>query len=503
MAIDCIPQALKLRRDRRWWRATVDDGLWQETAAGLAAGRWTLISLWGEAEGVRMALADEAYGEIGVVSLPCPERRFPSVGRQHPPALRLERAARDLFGLEADGAPDHRPWLDHGRWGVRYPLGLAKPDSAATPYEFLPVQGEGVHQIPVGPIHAGIIEPGHFRFSVNGETVVRLEQRLGYVHKGIEGLMAGTDPVSAVRLAGRASGDSTVAFALAFCQAGEAAMGIDVPRRAVWLRALMAELERLANHFGDIGAICNDAAFAILQARFALLREEVLRAAADCFGHRLMMDRILPGGTAVDLPADGPRRLARLVEMVRRQLPRLVELYENTASLKGRTVGTGLLSPELARRFGAGGYIGRASGRQIDARLHPGYPPYDQLTFEVPVLNSGDVNARVWVRISEVEQSLGLVEQILGALPDGPTRGEAAAGQGEQAAEGGALVEGFRGDIFVWLRLGGDGRVERCHLRDPSWFQWPLLEAAIEGNIVADFPLCNKSFNCSYSGQDG
>jgi Ni,Fe-hydrogenase III large subunit len=189
-----------------------------------------------------------------------------------------------------------------------------------------------------------------------------------------------------------------------------------------------------------------------------------------------------------------------MVAVARRRFPPLVDLYDNTASLQDRTVGTGILRPALARRFGAGGFVGRASGRAFDARRAPGYPPYDELDFQVPGLDAGDVDARVWIRIREVEQSLGLVEQLLARLPGGPVREELAALHA--AHEGMALVEGFRGDVLAWLRLGASGRIERCHLRDPSWFQWPLLEAAIEGNIVADFPLCNKSFNCSYSGHD-
>ena len=190
-----------------------------------------------------------------------------------------------------------------------------------------------------------------------------------------------------------------------------------------------------------------------------------------------------------------------LLAEIRRRFPALVELYDNTASLQDRTVATGVVKPDLARRYAPGGYVGRASGRDVDARRAPGYPPYDALAFEVPVLDAGDVNARVWIRIREVEQSLSLVQQILDRLPAGATGTELAAATGT-TREGLALVEGFRGDILVWLRLGADGRIERCHLRDPSWFQWPLLEAAVEGNIVADFPLCNKSFNCSYSGHD-
>ncbi len=364
------------------------------------------------------------------------------------------------------------------------------------------MEGEGLHQIAVGPVHAGIIEPGHFRFTANGETIVRLEERLGYVHKGIESLMAGLPVERAAVLAGRVSGDSTVAYALAFARAIEAALGSDIPARAVWLRALMAELERLANHFGDIGAICNDAAFAMLHAQCGLLREHALRVADRCFGHRLMMDRIAPGGVRCDLPADGAEAIATLIAHIRAHFPELIELYDNTASLQDRTVGTGILAPTLARQFGAGGYVGRASGRMFDARRMPGYPPYDRLQFEVPVLEDGDVNARLWIRVREVEQSMAIIDQILRQLPSGPIQYPLPARPAMNSGEGVALVEGFRGDVLIWVQLGQDGSIERCHLRDPSWFQWPLLEAVIEGNIVADFPLCNKSFNCSYSGHD-
>ena len=303
----------------------------------------------------------------------------------------------------------------------------------------------------------------------------------------------------AAKLAGRTSGDSTVAYGIAFARAAEAALGIAAPARALWLRALMAELERLANHFGDIGAICNDASFALMQAHCAVLRERVLRASDIAFGHRLMRDCVVPGGVAGDLAEAGIAAVRALADEARRRFPALVNLYDATTSLQDRTVGTGILRPELARQYGAGGYVGRASGRSFDARRGPGYAPYDQLKFEVPVRTDGDVNARVWIRIREVEQSLGLVGQILDRLPAGPIRVDL---PGNRSGEGAALVEGFRGDVLAWLRIGGDGTVERCHLRDPSWFQWPLLEAAIEGNIVADFPLCNKSFNCSYSGHD-
>jgi Ni,Fe-hydrogenase III large subunit len=261
----------------------------------------------------------------------------------------------------------------------------------------------------------------------------------------------------------------------------------------------MAELERLANHFGDIGAICNDASFALMHAHCGILREFVLRAAQNCFGHRLMMDRAIAGGVAADLSSEGVAAVRDLIWRIRERFPLLIELYDNTASLQDRTAATGILDGAIARRFGASGFVGRASGRDFDVRKTPGYPPYSGLDFTVPVLTAGDVNARVWIRIREVEQSLVLIEQILERLPQGPIA--TAIETADKNGEGIALTESFRGDVLVWLRLDA-GQIARCHLRDPSWFQWPLLEIAIEGNIVADFPLCNKSFNCSYSGHD-
>ena len=498
--IDLMQSGREVGKPGSWPRAVVDAPLWKSATNELAQGRLGLLGLWGEASTVHMAIMDEAAAQIAIVSLDCPDRLYPSVGMHHPPALRLERTINDLFGLTAEGLPDTRPWLDHDNWGVRFPLGerVDAPPKAA-PYRFLPVEGDGMHQIAVGPVHAGIIEPGHFRFTASGETVVRLEQRLGYAHKGIEELMMGTSLERAAQLAGRVSGDSTVAYAFAFSRAVEAALEMVVPDRAVWLRALLAELERLAHHLGDIGGICNDASFTLMHALCSVLREDVLRASNTAFGHRLMRDIIVPGGVTHDLNEEGTEIIRTTLDIIRLRFPALIELYDNTASLQDRTVDTGLLKPALAKQYAAGGYIGRASGRSFDARRALAYPPYDSLRFDVPVLREGDVNARVWIRVREVEQSLSLIDQMLDRIPEGSLR--AKADQVREPREGMAIVEGFRGDILVWLRLR-DGLVERCHLRDPSWFQWPLLEAAIEGNIVADFPLCNKSFNCAYSGHD-
>ncbi len=388
--IDIIKKGHKVEHHRPWPRVVVDRDVWRSAIEQLVEGRATLLGLWGDKEAAHMALLDAASADIVVVTIEAAD--FPSVGKRHAPAIRLERAIRDLWGLRPVGLPDTRPWLDHGVWSLRHPLGSHRRSEAAAPgYAFLAAEGEGLHQIPVGPVHAGIIEPGHFRFTANGETVVRLEERLGYVHKGIESLMAGASVEQGAKLAGRTSGDSTVAYALAFAQAVESALGVKVPARAVWLRALMAELERIANHLGDIGAICNDASFSLMFAECGILRERALRAAYACFGHRLMMDQVLPGGVASDMSDDGFDHLRSLVEAVRHRFPELIEIYDNTASLQDRTVTTGYLRPELARAFGAGGYVGRASGRAFDARKALAYPPYDELTFEVPLREDGDV----------------------------------------------------------------------------------------------------------------
>jgi Ni,Fe-hydrogenase III large subunit/Ni,Fe-hydrogenase III component G len=491
-------------------RVSADE--WTEAARQVHESAGRLVALWGADErdvgrGFSVHAAYATGEGLAVLHLPLPAARpsYPDLSGLFAPAGRMQRAAYDLLGIVAEGANDTRPWLRHGAWrGDEFPLRRdfdpsAPREPAHAPYPFVRVEGDGVHEIAVGPIHAGVIEPGHFRFSVVGEKVLRLEERLGYTHKGIDRRFGDFTVAEGYRLAGRCSGDSTVAYAWAYAQAAESALAIVVPPRARWLRALMLEAERIANHLGDLGALGNDAAFGFALAQFSRLREDWLRLSGDVFGHRMMMDRIVPGGVICDLSAAGAAELRALLDETRRVFPRLVDLYDNTASLQDRTAGTGILREDLARQFGAGGYVGRASGRAFDARKRPGYPPYDRLDFAMATFDGGDVNARVWVRIREVEQSLDLVEQILRGMPLGPIKTDVRAGM--KPAEGMALVEGFRGDVLVWLRIE-NGRVARAHLRDPSWFQWPLLEAAIEGNIVADFPLCNKSFNCSYSGHD-
>jgi Ni,Fe-hydrogenase III large subunit/Ni,Fe-hydrogenase III component G len=492
---------------RPWARRVVDFDAWMNIIEVLTVSDWDFLGLWADRQLgdddkylVHMCLRDAENTTVVVVSLPLDGLSYPAVSGVRPGAARLERMIADMYGLVALGAQDMRPWLDHGRWPVSHPLAEAEPhEPNPTMYEFQTAESDqALHQIPVGPVHAGIIEPGHFRFHANGETVVRLEERLGYVHKGIESLMIGRSPQEAGKLAGRVSGDSTVAHAVAFARACEAASGIEAPPRAVWLRAIMAEMERVANHLGDFGAVCNDAAFALMLSQAMILKERVLRTAHGVFGHRLMMDKVVPGGIAVDLNKEGIRQIKAMVRDIRKDFQRLSDLYDDTPSLLDRTVGTGITMASLAHRFGTGGVVARAAGRAIDARKNPGYAPYDELDFDVPVEIDGDVHCRLMIRATEIRESLSLIERFADGLPSGQLTRPLPA----HAGEGMALVEGFRGEILTWVRLDDQGHVARGFVRDPSWFQWPLLEACIEGNIVADFPLCNKSFNCSYSGTD-
>jgi Ni,Fe-hydrogenase III large subunit len=367
-------------------------------------------------------------------------------------------------------------------------------------YRFLAAQGTGVYEIPVGPVHAGIIEPGHFRFQAVGEMVLNLEEHLGYVHKGIEKIAEGRDAAGLARLAGRVSGDTTVAHAWAACQAMERAAGVEPPARAQHLRALMCERERVANHLGDIGAVLNDVAFTFGFYQFGRLREAWTRVSQQAFGHRFMMDRVIPGGVSVDLNDAHATAIEAQLAPMRKEVTGLMAIVEENASVEDRLETAGFLSPALARAYGAPGYVGRASQQDFDVRRHAPYPPYDRLKVEVPVYHYGDVAARVKVRAHEIYASLDLIEQLLMSLPDGPLR--AAWQAPAPGAEGLGAVEGFRGEIVSYVRFGEGGKISRFFPRDPSWLTWPTLEKLIRDNIVPDFPVCNKSVNGSYSGHD-
>jgi Ni,Fe-hydrogenase III large subunit/NADH:ubiquinone oxidoreductase subunit C len=436
------------------------------------------------------------------------DAELPSLAGIYPAANRPERHAHDLLGVRYAGQPDARRWVRHRAWDEKdHPLQTVyhRPAPGPAPaddgYPFHTAQGAGVVEIPVGPVHAGIIEPGHFRFQAVGETVLNLEERLGYVHKGIEKIAVGRDAAGLARLAGRVSGDSTVAHAWAACQALERAAGVEVPPRALHLRAIMAERERVANHLGDIAAICNDVAFTFAYYQLTRIKEDWLRESDSLFGHRFMMDRIIPGGVAADPGAAAVNAMAERCLLLKEQIEDLITVFEGSESLEDRLMTAGRLSPEQAAMLGAVGYVGKASGQSFDVRRAAPYAPYDSLTVTVPTYRAGDVAARAKIRADEIGISLDLIRELAARLPAGSCRANWPEPLPHER-EGIGFVEGWRGEIITYLKLGADGRVLRFYPRDPSWLTWPALELLIQDNIVPDFPVCNKSVNGSYSGQD-
>ena len=480
------------------------------TAAYQAERR--LVALWGSDERDRDAKFGYALHVTfdlaeGLVCLTLPltteNPEFPDLSLPFPAAERMQRAVRDLLGITPD-AGDLRPWLRHDNWPAdHYPLRRDTPDThfetKNEDYPFVRVEGDGVHEVAVGPIHAGIIEPGHFRFSVMGESVLRLEERLGWKHKGIERRFVGMGLAEGAKLAGRVSGDSTVAYAWAYSQAAEAISGTVPPPRAIWLRALLLERERIANHLGDLGYLGNDVALAFGLAQFLRLKEDWTRLNASLFGHRLLMDRIIPGGVTVDLDSMGAQAIITQCHAVEREVRTLKSIYNEHAGLQDRFLTTGRVTPQLARQLGVIGLAGRASAQWWDLRCNHPNEPYDQLAPKIATERNGDVAARALVRFTEIGESIRLIRKILIDMPQGSIRSEL---RSEPDKRGFGWVEGWRGDVLVVLETGSDGKVRRCHCHDPSWQNWPALEHAAIDNIVPDFPLINKSFNLSYAGQD-
>ncbi len=473
------------------WRAGVDARQWRAgcEAAARAGGR--LAALWASDErdrgqGFSVKLLLVLYEGLVCLELHLADatQTYPDLSDLFACATRMQRAAHDLVGVIPQGASDLRPWLLHGH----------------EPYPFVRVEGEGVHEIPVGPVHAGTIEPGHFRFSIVGEKVLRLEERLGYTHKGIEKRFETMTLEDGARLAGRVSGDSTVAYAWAYAMALEGMTGARPGARALYLRALLLERERIANHLGDLGYLGNDCSLAFGFTQFWRMKEDLLRANARVFGHRYAMDRVVPGGVATDLDDASTRALLAEGEQLRAGLRTLRRIYYEHGGLQDRCITTGRLLPSTAARLGIVGLAARASGHAIDARAHPGFAPYDELQPKIASHRNGDVAARIVVRFEEAFESLRLQRLILQNLPQETLRTQI--GQAAEGAFGIGWIEGWRGEVFVALEAGPGGRVRRCHPHDPSWQNWPALEHAVIGNIVPDFPLINKSFNLSYAGAD-
>ena len=492
---------------------------WLACASDLAAAGARLLALWAAPVGsitaqavVRAALAGSHGVLVAELAVQAEDPAtgdavYPGLGTIFPCAARMQRAAYDTCKVRATD-PDRRPWLRHAAWPDGFwPLAPGRSDqlqpapaAAIDDYPFVRVQGEGVHEIAVGPVHAGIIEPGHFRFSVVGEKVLRLEERLGYTHKGIERRFTELDLFAGQRLAARVSGDSTVAYSWAYCQAVECLAGCSVPPRAAWLRALMLEIERVANHLGDLGALGGDAGFAFGLSQFSRLKEQWLRAVGAVFGRRYLMDTIVPGGTAVDVATGAGRMLAQQAHTLAGEVRALRQIYDEHDGVRDRFAAAGCATPELAAQLGLTGLAGRASGQAFDARVDWPCAPFDALAPAIVTRIEGDVAARVALRFDELGESCRLIARIAADLPDGVCRAALAAPAESRFGLG--IVEGWRGPVLVAIDAGPGERVLRCHPHDPSWQNWPVLEHAIIGNIVPDFPLINKSFNLSYSGHD-
>ncbi|HEV8471554.1 MAG TPA: NADH-quinone oxidoreductase subunit C [Methylomirabilota bacterium] len=421
-------------------------------------------------------------------------------------ASRFEREIQDLFGVVPVGHPDPRRLALHQFWPAGYhPLRRdvaprADVADAGQPFPFRRVEGTGILEITVGPVHAGIIEPGHFRFSVEGETIVNLETRLGFVHKGTEKLFETLPLTRAPELAERISGDTSVGHALALCQALEAVAGCRVPERAAWLRVLLLELERLYNHVGDVGMIVNDTGYAFGHAHCFRLREQLLRLNARLTGHRLLRGAVVPGGIAGPLATAGLERAARETHRIAGEFFEVAQVALDNTMVLERLQGTGRLTTRTAREMQVVGMVARASGIDADARRDAPFAAYGALSVHVPVYETGDVWARTMIRLDEARQSLALIAEVARQLPDGPafvTPGPLRAG-----AQAVGLVEAWRGPIWHWVLAAGPDALARVKVVDPSFRNWPALEYAVLNNIVPDFPLCNKSFNLSYSGSD-
>ena len=438
--------------------------------------------------------------------IPAENPRFPSLAPSLPAVNWQEREIQDWFGIEAEGHPNPRRVALHDNWPDVNPLRKSFPlDTVLAPFEgeqhvYRPTLGEGVFQIPVGPVHAGIIEPGHFNFAVAGEPILYLQLRMFYKHKGTEKLFEHMPVPKCVFLAESVSGDSAFSHAAAFSMAVEKAGEIEVPFRAQVMRTVLLELERVYNHLADIGAIATDVGFVIANSHAGRIREIVMAVNEELTGSRMLRGMACVGGVRRDWSGQQVAQLLAAVERVKDEFQHLVTLLRSSDSTRERLVRTGILRPDKARALGIVGPGGRASGVDLDVRRDHPYAAYGDLTWRIPVYQEGDVLHRQQVRIDEVDESLAIIRAAAENLPAGPYRapvGEVPPGRCALAA-----VEGWRGEIVWWIRTGENNLLERCKIKDPSLNNWPALVEAVQGNIIADFPVINKSFNLSYSGTD-
>lgn len=450
---------------------------------------------------------DAAHGFILLSAAVPPEKpEFISLTNAIPAVNWQEREIQDMFGLALVGHPNPRRCALHDDWPPINPLRkdfdlrTVIPAFTGDRHKFRQVEGEGVFQVPVGPVHAGVIEPGHFLFSVAGEPVLYLQLRMFYVHKGTEKLFEALPVTHGVRLAESISGDSSFAHATAFCHAVERAANVEAPARGRSLRSICLELERIYNHTADIGAIATDVAFVVANMHAMRLKERALRMNECLTGNRLLRGMSCIGGVRFDWDQEQIEALALFIDQLEPEFHSLVELIRNSSSTRDRLEGTGVLKPAIARDLGVVGVGGRASGFDHDLRRDFPHAAYDRTKFGVPVYTAGDVLHRMQVRIDEVFQSFSIVRQLLAALPSGPVNTRIDDIPPGRVALG--YVEGWRGEIFHWIRTAPGNRLARCKIKDPSLQNWPALSEAILGNIIPDFPVVNKSFNLSYSGTD-
>lgn len=422
---------------------------------------------------------------------------FDSISSENPCAEIYERLILEHNGLEPRGLADRTP-VTYWRTG-NPPLAKNRDPSAPetrVPIPHNDIRGRSVFEIPVGPVHAGVIEPGHFRFSVAGESVMRLNVHLGYAHRGIEKLMEVSVSKNMARMAERISGDSCAANAFAYAQIIEG--DCPVPERASYIRVIAAELERLSAHVSAVGGVCTDTAFSVPSARASRLHEDVLRACSLAFGSRYMRNIIVPGGVRRDVTADGLHLIERMLIELKLNFGEMTDMMMESSSLMDRLETTGVLDPAIAKANRILGPVGRASGMGLDVRKERPYDGYRDMGLLVPGEVSGDVLARTKVRIAEAYESMDLIFQAIAMMTPGPIRSKV------DAPEDGfhlGLVESPRGELVHCADIR-DGRIWRYSIRDPSLVNWPMMGHAVPGNVVPDFPLINKSFGLSYSGND-
>jgi Ni,Fe-hydrogenase III large subunit/Ni,Fe-hydrogenase III component G len=446
-----------------------------------------------------------------LVSVDAARPEVPSLTMAVPAANWHEREMQDLFGIVPVGHPDPRTLVVHDGWpqGV-FPLRKAFDGSRRVPAEpaaefpHLVAEGEGVFEIPVGPIHAGIIEPGHFRFTSVGETVLHLDARLFYTHRGLEKRMEGLSPLDAFYVAERICGVCSVAHGLGYCEALEQIAGVDPPPRARLIRSIALELERLYNHVGDIGNMCAGAAFHYGTATGMRLKERLQQMNEQLAGNRFLRGLLVPGGARLDLSDDLLRVLHATLQETLAGLDHLMGRIEANPSVVDRLDDTGVLQHQAALDLAVTGVAARASGVDRDARRdHPhgafaGPTPPD---LHVVTVSEGDAMARMTVRALEARESIRLVGEFIRRLEPGPLQ-VALAEPLPSGRIGISAIESPRGEAVHWLRTDAGGHVDRYHLRSPSYHNWPAVALAAETAIVPDFPLVNKSFELCYSCTD-